>query len=388
VRPWLYRVAHNAAIDVVKRRRELPAAELPDRPAADGAREAAALVAALSALPERQRRVYVLRELHGLRIDETAAELGMTVPQVEQALFAARNRMAEHLVFGDRLNCVAVQRLAAGPLDLDERRALKTHLRSCPECRRAVGTGTSGFAWLPFSPVDWLRGLGGIAGGSAPLAAKVGAVVATATIAAGVPIAIETTHIHPQGQSRPAGPHLRSTATGATDQARSSTPAVVPVAFIRHHRAPTVTHDSAAVARHGAAPVDGAPTGPTAPHDPVDTGPTTSSAPPTTTTTSNDGPGDGGGTGGGDRSSTDGGTTTTDDSSGSGDDTTQTTTTSSDDGATTTGGGTTSGGDGTSSDGGSSGTGSGDTSTTSDGSGSGSDGGTGGDLPPPPGSHD
>ena len=34
-----------------------------------------ALVAALAALPDRQRRVYVLRELHGLRIDETAAEL-------------------------------------------------------------------------------------------------------------------------------------------------------------------------------------------------------------------------------------------------------------------------------------------------------------------------
>jgi hypothetical protein len=41
------------------------------------------------ALPDRQRRVYVLRELHGLRIDETAAELGLTAAQVEQSLFAA-----------------------------------------------------------------------------------------------------------------------------------------------------------------------------------------------------------------------------------------------------------------------------------------------------------
>jgi len=44
--------------------------------------------------------------------DETATELGLTASQVEQSLFAARNRLAEQLVFGDRLNCVTVQRLA------------------------------------------------------------------------------------------------------------------------------------------------------------------------------------------------------------------------------------------------------------------------------------
>jgi uncharacterized membrane protein YgcG len=47
------------------------------------------LVAAFARWPDRQRRVYVLRELHGLRIDETAAELGLTAAQVEQSLFAA-----------------------------------------------------------------------------------------------------------------------------------------------------------------------------------------------------------------------------------------------------------------------------------------------------------
>jgi DNA-directed RNA polymerase specialized sigma24 family protein len=41
------------------------------------------LLTAIAALPIRQRRVYVLRELHGLRIDETAAELGLTGQQVE-----------------------------------------------------------------------------------------------------------------------------------------------------------------------------------------------------------------------------------------------------------------------------------------------------------------
>ena len=108
VKPWLYRIAHNTAIDLVARRREIPAAVLPEQASPPADQNGSALVAALAALPERQRGVYVLRELHGLRIDETAAELGLTTAQVEQSLFAARNRLAELLVFGDRLNCVTV----------------------------------------------------------------------------------------------------------------------------------------------------------------------------------------------------------------------------------------------------------------------------------------
>src|SRR5436190_21249403 len=159
LRPWLYRIAHNAAIDLVARRRELPAAELPDVVSQDNNAEAGALVAALSALPDRQRRVYVLREVHGLRIAETAAELGLSAAQVEQALFAARNRLAELLVFGERLSCVAVQRLAAGPLDGAERRALKTHVRSCPGCRAGVGAAASRPGGPPGWP-GWPRGPG------------------------------------------------------------------------------------------------------------------------------------------------------------------------------------------------------------------------------------
>jgi hypothetical protein len=157
------------------------------------------LVAALAALPDRQRRVYVLRELHGLRIDETAAELELSSAQVEQSLFVARNRLAEHLVFGDRLNCVAVQRLALGPLERDERRALKTHLRSCSSCRDAAGLRGRVQTMLPLAPFDWLRGLFvGLATGSAPVAAKVGAVVVTATLAAGVSGAADQASHHPR----------------------------------------------------------------------------------------------------------------------------------------------------------------------------------------------
>jgi RNA polymerase sigma factor (sigma-70 family) len=195
MKPWLFRIAHNAAIDLVARRRELSTETLPEQPSGEREPLAGALVEALATLPDRQRRVYVLREVHGLRIDETAAELGLTAAQVEQSLFAARNRLAEQLVFGDRLNCVTVQRLAVGPLDASERRALKTHLRTCRECRQTVGLRGRALTLFPSGAgLEWLRGFGaGLLGGGAPAAAKVGAIFATATIVGGGTVAVEKT---------------------------------------------------------------------------------------------------------------------------------------------------------------------------------------------------
>jgi RNA polymerase sigma factor (sigma-70 family) len=207
VKPWLYRIAHNTAIDLVVRRRELPTGDLPEQASSDAEPAAGVLIAAFAALPDRQRRVYVLRELHGLRIDETAAELGLTAAQVEQSLFAARNRLAEQLVFGERLNCVAVQRLTAGPLDASERRALNTHLRSCADCRSTLGARGRALGMVPGASLDWLRGLmAGLVGGGAPVAAKVGVVVAAATFAVGAPATVDrdTPHFQPALSSVPA----------------------------------------------------------------------------------------------------------------------------------------------------------------------------------------
>ena len=193
LRPWLYRIAHNAALDHIARSREVPSLVLGDRAAPQRDPMGAALVVAVASLPERQRRVFVLRELHGLRIDETATELGLTAAQVEQALFAARNRLSEQLAFGGRLDCIAVRRLGRESLDVRERRALKAHLRSCPRCRADAGLIERAGALAPLAPLLWLRGLvTGLAGSSAA-ALKVGAVVATIGVAAGVPaLRIET----------------------------------------------------------------------------------------------------------------------------------------------------------------------------------------------------
>ncbi|RDI73642.1 sigma70-ECF: RNA polymerase sigma factor, sigma-70 family [Gaiella occulta] len=193
VRPWLYRIAHNAALDSLERR-VFPAAE--PRPVETAAPEAGspslpggALVAALEQLSERQRRVYLLRELHGLRVAEIAATLSLTAEQVEQTLFAARNGLAETLVFGGRLDCDAVRRLSAGPLEWREQRALQRHLRACAACREVVPRRRVAPVLLPFLPVDWLLRQFARAVHWSP-AAKVGAIAATTAVVAAPPLAV------------------------------------------------------------------------------------------------------------------------------------------------------------------------------------------------------
>ena len=308
MRPWLYRVAHNVALDVVARRRELPSATLPELASPHGGPTAGALVEALAALPERQRRVYVLREVHGLRIDETAAELGLAPQQVEQALFAARNRLAEHLVFGDRLDCVTVRRLSAGPLASDERRALKTHLRSCPDCRASAGMRTRVLSVFPVVSATWLRGLlAGMGPGSAPVAVKITAVAASAGLAVGLPASVELNDPGSKPlqlvvrQTKPAVTHVHKLVAHSklTTRVRATVPArtVAAVQVVAQEQrpgrddggrvqdSPELTSPATATSRDG--------------HGDGQHPATVSTPPPVTTTSTRSGPGDGSNDGGG-----------------------------------------------------------------------------------------
>ena len=56
---------------------------------------------------------------------------------------------------------MTVQRLAAGPLDTAERRALKTHLRTCNSCRQTLGLRGRALSVFPAGlSLDWLPRLG------------------------------------------------------------------------------------------------------------------------------------------------------------------------------------------------------------------------------------
>jgi RNA polymerase sigma factor (sigma-70 family) len=230
VRPWLFRIAHNEAVDMLARRRELlNGIDLDERPAPeDGGAVRGALLDALAKLPDRQRRAYLLREVHGLRIAEIAAELSLAAPQVEQALFAARNRLAEALVFGESLTCDAARRLLEGPLAAVERKALRHHFRTCDACRATgvrVAPGLVSLEWLRGRIVDLL------VGGAAPAAAKVGAVVAASVatgVAVGPPSLTNEPHrTAPMLLAAVPGPHRRPAAEP------QRLPAAQPVALVR-----------------------------------------------------------------------------------------------------------------------------------------------------------
>ena len=98
--PWLHRIAHNTAIDSL-RRMDSHWEELDDR--MDGVEPTHAAVerrarfhsvmSNMGELPERQRRALVLRELEGRSYDEIATTLGVTGDGVRQLLNRARNSM-------------------------------------------------------------------------------------------------------------------------------------------------------------------------------------------------------------------------------------------------------------------------------------------------------
>jgi RNA polymerase sigma factor (sigma-70 family) len=100
LRPWLYRIAHNAALNALRDRGlrheelsdELDGVEPPDEKL-ERAEGLQAVVSAVRKLPERQRDAIVLRELEGRSYDEIAVELGISGGAVRQLLNRARNTL-------------------------------------------------------------------------------------------------------------------------------------------------------------------------------------------------------------------------------------------------------------------------------------------------------
>ena len=105
VSTWLHRVASNLCIDRLRRRRsdvvdvDSLTSDLRDGPAgrAEAAELGAHVRAALAALPERQRLALALCHYQGLRHDEAAAAIGVSVDALESLLARARRSMRERL---------------------------------------------------------------------------------------------------------------------------------------------------------------------------------------------------------------------------------------------------------------------------------------------------
>jgi RNA polymerase sigma factor (sigma-70 family) len=171
LRPWLYRIVRNTALNDLRDRG--PAVEELHE-ALPGGRSAAAeaesrqelrdLMDRLQALPEPQRAALVMRELEGLSHEEIAAALGVSGGAARQAIFRARAALRDGLGL---------------LIPMPVLRALAEHADDAARAGRAIAAGagasTAGGA-----------ALGGLGGGA--LKAGLATVLIAGTVGAGVAI--------------------------------------------------------------------------------------------------------------------------------------------------------------------------------------------------------
>ena len=200
LRPWLFRVARNECISILRARR--PADDLDDETSVsqvvsdeqrvEVAERLRELVADLQSLPERQRSALVMRELSGLEYGEIALALGTSPATAKQAVYEARSGL-QVLAEGRAMSCDEIRRQLS---DCDGRgrraRGLRAHLRACDACEgfaAAIGQRRADLALLapPLAApgAAGLLGMLGFGGGSGAVAtgaAVKAAAVVTATI--------------------------------------------------------------------------------------------------------------------------------------------------------------------------------------------------------------
>ena len=297
LRPWLFRIAHNESISLLRLRRptaDLGAAEHVGEDSLEqqvGDREQLALLQAdLHDLPDRQRAALVMRELSGLSHDEIAVALELTPRTVKQTIFEAR-RALHQCREGRDMACDDIRRALS---DADGRvlrgRRVRAHLRSCDGCRdfgsamrarpqmlsamapplpAAAGAallahllpGAKAATVAASSASASAAGVGGVLATKATVAAVVVACAAGGATVAGIHAARHTT-------PRPAPPaalHHAAPATGRATAATKAAPAAVPIATGGHRPSMAAQRRHAAIPAPAAAFAPGSTAAPAAP---------------------------------------------------------------------------------------------------------------------------
>lgn len=140
IKPWLFRIAHNECISMLRKRRPTAvidsALEL-EAPSHDPAlrERLRELVSDMRELPEAQRGALIMRELSGLGYREVASALATTEPHARQLVYEARTTLHE-LAEGRSMECESARRSISGADGRVMRgRRIRSHLRSCEGCR-------------------------------------------------------------------------------------------------------------------------------------------------------------------------------------------------------------------------------------------------------------
>lgn len=98
LRAWLFRIATNAAVDHHRRRRpETPAAEVPERAAANGTPEDDGFQDLIAPLPETARVALELRFVEDLEYEAIAGRLGCSPQAARQRVSTAVRTLRERL---------------------------------------------------------------------------------------------------------------------------------------------------------------------------------------------------------------------------------------------------------------------------------------------------
>ena len=194
LKPWLYTIARNRCLSVLRARRE-QTAELEELPT-EGLHEQVArraelrdLLVDLRELPEEQRAALLLAEAGDLSHAEVAGVLGCEVARVKALVFRARSGLIERRDARET-PCAEIREQVANLRGGSLRRSeLRHHLRHCPGCsdyREQVRQQRKMLAVaLPVVPSMGLKssvlsaaGVGGGAAGGASAAAGGGAAAA------------------------------------------------------------------------------------------------------------------------------------------------------------------------------------------------------------------
>lgn len=213
LRPWLYRIARNESLTLIRGRQtavELTDESAPAEPAVDiraEHREAVrTLVSDLASLPEIQRSALVLHELSGLSHDEISETLQRSPRASRQAIYEARLALQD-LREGRDMNCDHVRAtISDGDGRVIRGRRIQSHLRGCGRCsdfalaigeRRTrlgllapplPGVAASG---LIASALGGTAATGGVAGAGSGVIGAAGGSIAVKSIAiAGASVAI------------------------------------------------------------------------------------------------------------------------------------------------------------------------------------------------------
>jgi RNA polymerase sigma factor (sigma-70 family) len=194
LRPWLYAIARNRCLSLLRARREQPAGDDVELATEHLSTEVQRredlrdLLRDLARLPEDQRAALVLAELGAVSHEEIGAILGCAPKKVKALVFQARSSLHASRTARET-SCVEIRELLAslrgGAL---RRTTLRRHLRECPGCRafRAeVQSQRKALAIaLPVAPTAALKSgvLGSVLG---PGAAAAGAGLAGGAAASG-----------------------------------------------------------------------------------------------------------------------------------------------------------------------------------------------------------